>query len=406
MKKQIIVLVALFSFNLLAQDNFQKLLNEINDAESKKLPQTAIELATKLEKESLAKKNRGMYVRALTKRILNECHVRGKMPKDKLNILKDELKKVPIQDKPIMNLVLANWYWHYFEQNRFKFSSRSKTANLNDDDFTTWDIGKIYNETRDIYEAVIKDRDILKKITIDNYAPVLDFGNVFLNRNMTLYEFALRDYLGFLNLGSQMQSAPQDKFEIDINSEVLASADLFLQYRPLTTDKESFLLRSLEVYQELISFYKNEKLEDQFIDVDLQRLKYVYSQNQNEVAEEKYLRELANIEQRYKTSQISTLATFEIASVNLKNGNEVDALKKCKEATEKFLNSDGGKQCLNLIKEIEKPAFNLKVENSINESNNKIFLKYKNLNKIYFRVVEENVEEKLNSANPFADNLC
>lgn len=405
MKKQVIVLFSVLSFSLFAQDKYQKLLDDINEAESKKLPQTAIEFAIKLEKEALANKNRGMYVRALTKRILNECHIRGKMPKDKLKILKDELAKVPAADKPIMNLVLANWYWHYFEQNIYKFSSRTKTSGLNEEDFSTWDSSKIYHETKAIYEAVLKDRETLKKITIDTYAPILDTGNVFLNRNMTLYEFSLRDYLSFLNAGALMQPAPQDKFEIDVNSDVLASSEKFLKYQPETTDKDSYLLRSIQIYQELLSFYQNEKLEDQFLDQELQRLSYIYSQNQNEVSEEKYISELKNIEIKYKSNPLTTLATFQLANILKKNGRDVEALNKCKEAIYKFSSSDGAKQCQNLIKEIEKPGFSLKIENTVGSANNKFFLKYKNFTKIYFKIIEENPEEKLQSNNPFADTL-
>lgn len=405
MRKHLIVLASILSMNIFAQDNFQKILNEINEAESNKLPKTAVELSLKLEKEALAKNNRGMYVRALTKRILNECHIRGKMPKDKLIILKEELKKVPEVDRPIMNLILANWYWHYFEQNIYKFSSRSKTSGLNEEDFSTWDSSKIYTETKSLFETVIKDREKLKKVSIELYAPILDSGNVFLNRSMSLYEFALRDYLGFLNSSTLMQPAPQDKFEIDINTDAIASSEKFLKYQPQTTDKDSFLLRSLEIYQELLTFYQIEKLEDQFVDLDLQRLAYVYAQNQNEALEEKFIKELESIEQKYKANPLSTLASFQLANLSKKNGKEVEAVNKCKVAVNRFSDSDGGKQCRNLIKEIEKPEFSIKIENTINNANNKIFLKYKNLNKIYFKVIEENPQEKLDSANPFSDNL-
>ena len=45
--------------------------------------------------------------------------------------------------KPIMQAILANWYWHYFQQNRWRFMRRTATAEPPSDDFTTWDLPRI-----------------------------------------------------------------------------------------------------------------------------------------------------------------------------------------------------------------------------------------------------------------------
>jgi 5-hydroxyisourate hydrolase-like protein (transthyretin family) len=369
-------------------------LNKIIEAENKKLPQTAIDLAKKLELKAKGLNNKGMFIRALTKRILNECHVRGKMPKDKINILKEEIAKVEPNDRPLIKIILANWYWHYYEQNRFKFSARTKTQGLTSEDFTTWDLPKIFEEIKNLFEDALKEKDLLKKTNIDDYNKVINRGNLFTSNPVSLYEFALREYIQFSSQNISSIPAPQDKFEIDLHSKALAKASAFIKYKPETTDTDSYLLKSIELYQELMQYYSQEKLQEQFIDTDINRLKFINAQVNNSEASEIYLTRLKEIENEFSNYPSSTLASFEIAS-NQKNSSEnINAIEICSKAIQHFPNSDGGKLCQNLINEIKAPAFSAKTESSINQSNSSIFIKYKNITKLYFRIVEEKFEDR------------
>ena len=60
--------------------------------------------------------------------------------------LQDELKKVPDQAKPLIETILAHWYWQYFQQNRYRFMQRTETDEPLGKDFTTWDLPRIYRE--------------------------------------------------------------------------------------------------------------------------------------------------------------------------------------------------------------------------------------------------------------------
>jgi hypothetical protein len=390
----------LFTFNLSASTaDLESILLKINEAESKKLPQTAIDLSIELVKKAKEQKNKGMYVRALTKKILNECHVRGKMPKDKIKILNEEIAKVPTEDRVIVKVILANWYWHYYEQNRYKFSSRTKTSGLVNDDFTTWDLPKIFAETRKLYEESLIDGEQLKKIKISEFKEVINPGNLFKNREVTLYEFTLREFLQFLTQGASSIPAPQDKFTLDLNSEAFLGYKNFQNFKPETTDKESFLLRSIEIYQKLLSYYSNEKLLEQFVDTEINRLKFISAQFNYSLSKDKLYLQLKQIQDEYPTISTTAIASYEMALVK-KNDSELnEAVSICEMAMKKFNGSDGSTMCSNLIKEIKAASFTAKTESSINQSNATIFLKYKNVKKLYFRVIEEKFSERFDRKN-------
>ena len=60
--------------------------------------------------------------------------------------MRAEIAKAPAEMKPVMEAVLANWFWHYFQQNRWRFMQRTQTAAPPGDDFTTWDLTRILSE--------------------------------------------------------------------------------------------------------------------------------------------------------------------------------------------------------------------------------------------------------------------
>ena len=42
--------------------------------------------------------------------------------------MRAELANRPAEMKPVMTAILAHWYWHYFQQNRGRFTQRTRTG--------------------------------------------------------------------------------------------------------------------------------------------------------------------------------------------------------------------------------------------------------------------------------------
>jgi hypothetical protein len=59
--------------------------------------------------------------------------------------------------------VLARWYWHYFQQNNWRFLNRSATSGLNEKDFTTWDLPKLFGKIGALFEEIFNEEKALQR---------------------------------------------------------------------------------------------------------------------------------------------------------------------------------------------------------------------------------------------------
>lgn len=157
-----------------SSQELKQLMSQIEKAEAQKLPKTALELSLKLETQALAENNKGVLIRAIVKKVLNRSHVLGGSPKEKIKLLRSEISKLPADSKPLVKILLARWFWHYYEQNIYKFSSRTSTVGLDSDDFTTWDLPKLFSEIRSLFEEGLKDGQILKNLKIGDFESVVE----------------------------------------------------------------------------------------------------------------------------------------------------------------------------------------------------------------------------------------
>ena len=85
-------------------------------------------------------------VKAIAKKIGLEGNIEGNKPEEKITRMQAAIATAPAEMHPIMNSILAHWYWHYFQQNRWRFMQRTATAEAPGSDFTTWDLPRIFAE--------------------------------------------------------------------------------------------------------------------------------------------------------------------------------------------------------------------------------------------------------------------
>lgn len=110
---------------------------QVNDAISKGLPKTAVKHLEKIVESAMADKAYAEAVKAIGKRIEQEAQIEGNFAEEKITRMQAEIAKAPKEIVPVLDALLANWYWQYFQQNRWRFMQRSKTAAAPSADFTT-----------------------------------------------------------------------------------------------------------------------------------------------------------------------------------------------------------------------------------------------------------------------------
>ena len=112
--------------------------NKVDDAEMEGLPKTAIDQLDPIIKAALAEKAYPEAIKAIAKKIALQGEIDWRKPEEKIIRLKAAISAAPVEMQPVMNAILANWYWHFFENTRWKFGNRTVIGEAGDD-FTTWD---------------------------------------------------------------------------------------------------------------------------------------------------------------------------------------------------------------------------------------------------------------------------
>ena len=88
------------------------LWKEVDEAVKKGLPKTAIEKLQPILKGALEDKKYAEAVKAIGKRIALEGHIQGNKPEERITRLRAEIDSSPAEMQPVLEAILANWYWH------------------------------------------------------------------------------------------------------------------------------------------------------------------------------------------------------------------------------------------------------------------------------------------------------
>ena len=108
---------------LLAQDvDRAAQWKKVDEAISKGLPKTAIAELEPILKSALKDKAFPDAIRAVALKISLEGNIQGNKPEEKIVRMEKAIEDSPRQMTPMLNAILANWYWHYFQQNRYRLS--------------------------------------------------------------------------------------------------------------------------------------------------------------------------------------------------------------------------------------------------------------------------------------------
>src|SRR5438132_588001 len=100
----------------------------VEDAVKKGLPKTAITNLEPIITGAMKDKAYAEAVKAIGEKIALEGNVQGNKPEEKITRLEAEIAKAPKEMAPVLETLLAHWYWQYFQQNRWRFMQRTATA--------------------------------------------------------------------------------------------------------------------------------------------------------------------------------------------------------------------------------------------------------------------------------------
>ncbi|MFZ3274196.1 MAG: MG2 domain-containing protein, partial [Lutibacter sp.] len=417
----ILSVIILFSANAKAQQqykNYDDLWKKVQKLEESNLPKSALIEVEKIY--AIAKKENNAP--QLLKTLLLKSKYALVLEEDaQLNIINSFKKEISAAEFPTKNMlesVLANLYWQYYQQNRWKFFDRTATEyKVDTSDFTTWDLQTIFKEIHFHFQKSLENEGLAQKTDLKGFNDILELQKDSKIFRPTLFDFLSHNALDFYKTPETSIANPVYKFEIS-EEKYLANFKEFSGIKLETQDTLSLQFLALKIYQKLAAFHQKENNISAFIAVELERLEFVKENATFGEKETLFLNSLINLKNEFKTVEPSTLIDFEIASVYNNQANEyvpltktenqfkrAKALEICEEAMAKFPNSFGAQKCNLLKQQILNLSINITAEKYVpNFKDNKVLVSYKNVPELYFHIYKISEKEKTEFARTYNDS--
>jgi hypothetical protein len=369
------------------QDERSRLWSQVQEDMDKGLPKSAIDKLKSIYDGAVEEQAYAEATRALCQRFIMEGQIDQPAYPYAIRQLQAALPEAPEAMRPVLRTILAEWFYVYYMQNQWRFQQRTQTSAPPGDDFETWDLARLLNEIDELFTEALANADILKTIPVAEYDAVLEKGNVSDAHRPTLYDFLAFEALRFYSLDEQF-IRQQGAFRIRADSPVFADPDTFLNWSPETEDEDSYLLRAVRLFQDLLRFHADDDDRTAWLDADLQRLTFARSAAEGSEAGARYRAALQRYADLHVRHPLSASALAHLASSVQATGDLVQARRIAEQGQARFPDSVGGRMCHNLIVNIESKSVQVSTERVWHGSTATIDVQYRNIDKVWFRLIE------------------
>ena len=372
---------------------------KVNDAIQKQLPKTAIQELEPIIKAALESKNHAEAVKAIALKISLEGTIEGSKPEERITRLQAVLQDLPDEMKPIMEVILAHWYWDFFQQNRWRFMQRTTTNQPPGDDLNSWDLKRILAEIDKHYTVALQSEAVLQQIPIEKFNELLVKGTMPDATRPTLYDFLVHEALTFYTAGEQAGAMAQDAFVLQAANPIFAPTAEFLAWNIESPDTDSPVIKAIRLFQKLTAFHQADQDPTALADTELARLVYGNNQSAGEEKSTRYKAALQRFVEQYGSLPVSARAREAWGQVLRSERQLVEARQVALPGVEKFPDTVGGNLCYNLIRAIEGKEFQVSTERVWNNPWPTIQVHYRNLTKAHFRAIRYDWEKLLGQEN-------
>ncbi|HEY9155131.1 MAG TPA: alpha-2-macroglobulin family protein, partial [Opitutaceae bacterium] len=358
---------------------------EVDNAVAKGLPKTAIEKLEPMIPAAIAEKKYAFAIRALVRKIDLEGEIQGNGAEEKITRLEAELPRMPSEMHPLLQTVVADWYWQYFQENRWKFAQRTQQSGaVSGGDIRTWDLTRILSEIDLRFTAALSAQETLKKIPIGEYSDLLEAGTAPDDYRPTLYDFIAHEALSFYQAGEQAGVKAESEFEIEARGPIFDDVANFTVWKPESSSANA-ALKAIRLYQQLMVFHANDA--SALADLDLSRIIYGFATAAGEDRSDRYVAALERIVSKHPKEEFAARSLARLSDVAASKSDFVQAHRLAERGAAIPVSGVGVLECKSRIEQLESKTLSVESESVWTAPWPKLAVQYRNLNKIYFRVV-------------------
>ena len=396
-------------------DTYPQLWKRVDSCEKKGLTESALKIIEGIYTKAKEENNAPQFVKSVLYRMKFESYKEEFSLEKSIISLQAEVNSSHYPIKPILQSVLADAFYQYFQNNRWAFYNRSQTVNFKNDDIQTWDLKTIQDAIIKHYKASLENTDSLKRTKVDVYDDVMIKGTGECRAwRPSLYDFLAHRALSYFMNSEADVNRPAQRFTVNEAVYLKAYPEFIKAEIQNPSDSLETKYYALKLMQDLTAFHQHDQNPDALIDVELMRLNYIQRISQHPKKDTLFLNTLQALQSQFGNTPRVTEIDYQIANWYLQKSSQYHPLegdaykwykKTAKEIAEnsikKFPEAYGSKQCKNLIHSITAKSMNINLE-EVNEPNKpfRALITSSNISKVYFKIVKTSHHElrKLNRA--------
>ncbi len=399
--------------------NYDAAWKKVDELVTKKgLTESALKEVQVIYNNAKKEKNDAQLIKALVFRVNLQ---QAKEEDADIKAIQQIEKEILVVDEPVKSILqnlLAEAYWQYLQNNRWKFYNRTNTIQFKKEDIATWTTDDFHQKITALYLASLKEEKLLQQISLEGFEPIIIKGNMRMLRP-TLYDLLANRALDYFEHDERTITKPADAFEISTAS-VFAPATDFIKVKFATNDTTSLHHKALLLLQKLLAFHIDGKNNHALIDADIRRIdfvnRYATIDNKNEL----YRNALNHLLNQYNYQPMVAQAGYLLAKDYADFAATYDftkhktddssnprwyykkALELCNRFISQKENSEGRVHCGNLAIQIQQKNIELSIE-KVNIPNQpfRSLVTYKNTARLWFRIIkinrDPNDEQELNN---------
>ncbi len=395
MKKVLTILSLIIITATQAQQNFEKHWKTVENFELEGKTTSANEIVNTIYKKAKKRNNSNQLIKALLYQSKFALVLQEEAELKIVKRLEKEIKEASFPTNAILQSVLANFKWQYFQQHRWQIYNRTKTDKPNLDDFRTWDLNTLFTSIHEDYKSSIASVNQLQNISIADYKYILIYDTDTEHLRPTLYDLLAHRALDFFKTDEARITKPKERFYVDQES-YFAPSNEFTKLHITTTDTVFSKYEVLKTYQQLEQFHLERKQINALIDVYINRLLFVKNNttlhNNNDI----YTKSLEQSLQHYKTGDAYALlkahyahVLYDTATLENNPNNRKKALTIAENLIKTYPNSEGAVIAQNIQSRILQPVLQLQNEQTVpSNSASKIWVEFNNVKQVYLHIYQ------------------
>lgn len=310
--------------------------------------------------------------------------------------------------RQVLNSMLAELYWQYYQQNRYRILDQTVVQNDQSTDMATWDARRFVEKVSQLYHASLANAGLLQSVSLKGYDPILETAEGSKKFRPTLYDFLAHRAIDFFMNDEASVTRPIRPFTMQ-DPGLLTESVVFTELTIQTSDTLSFHYQALKITQAVEKFHSGTGEPLPLMDAALKRLDFVRTNGNVKSADSLYLATLLRLEEKYRGNAVAADVIEKIASFwqgkeenfDAPGGetgrNYIIAREWCLKAIGQYPGSDGAKNCRIILNSIEAPSLSITLGREVMPGREfPLLVNFRNTRQLWFRLIELNYDEHVN----------